>query len=138
MVATWWPTVKLDGSGYRVVASREMTCIVGIETPRGVLLGADSMSAETTCWTADVCVEPKVFRAGAYVMGFTTSFRMGDLLRHQARLEPPSGRGSLHRHLVTKVIPALRELFKGGGFATSKDGAESGGCFLLGRAGKAL
>jgi hypothetical protein len=109
-----------------------MTCIVGIETEAGVILGADSMAGEATYWTADTAVEPKVFRVGPYVLGFTTSFRMGELLRYHLALPPPPARGPFHRHMVTGVIPAIRACFKEHGFATSKDGAEVGGDFLIG------
>jgi hypothetical protein len=112
-----------------------VTCIVGIETRVGVLLGADSMGGDTTYWTALTTAEPKVFRSGEYVLGFTTSFRMGDLLRYHLALPPPERR-PLHRHLVTHVVPAIRECLKGGGFATTKEGAETGGDFLLGVAGQ--
>jgi hypothetical protein len=112
-----------------------MTCIVGIETPQGVMLGADSISGDTgswTCWTADV---PKLFRLGQYVLGFTSSWRMGDLLRHQLRLAPPPAT-RVHRHMVVAVVPAIRACLKEGGFATTKDGAEVGGFFLIGTNGQ--
>jgi hypothetical protein len=109
-----------------------MTCIVGIETPKGVMLAADSMGGEGTYWTAMTSAEPKVFRLGAYVLGFTTSFRMGDLLRYHAALPAPPARGPLHRHMVLKVVPVLRSVLKDHGFATTKEGGEVGGDFLIG------
>jgi hypothetical protein len=111
-----------------------MTCIVGIETPRGVMLGADSMAGEFTYWTAGEHAEPKVFRVGPYVIGFTSSFRMGDLLRYHLALPDPPARAS-HKHMVTKVVPAVRALFRAHGFATTKEGAEVGGDFLVGVSG---
>jgi len=109
-----------------------MTCIVGIETSRGVMLGGDSMGGESIYWTAMTSAEPKVFRLGAYVLGFTSSFRMGDLLRYHADLPEPPVRGSLHRHMVIDVVPVLRSVLKDHGFATTKEGAEVGGDFLIG------
>lgn len=110
-----------------------MTCIVGVETKRGILLGADSLGGESTYWTATTSAEPKVFRIGPYVLGFTTSFRMGDLLRYHAALpEPPAGARALHRHMVVKVVPVLRATLKDHGFATTRDGGEVGGDFLIG------
>lgn len=112
-----------------------MTCIVGIETSNGVILGADSMAGEATYWTADIAVEAKVFRVGAYVIGFTTSFRMGEILRYHLALPSPP-RARLHRHMVTVVVPAVRACFKEHGFATSKEGAEVGGDFLIATQGE--
>ncbi len=112
-----------------------MTCIVGIETETGVILGADSMSADCGTWAATTCVEPKVFRCGAYIMGFTTSFRMGDLLRYGLTLPSPP-KTKTHRHMVTVVIPAIRALFKDGGFAKTSEGSERGGLFLVATLGE--
>jgi len=106
-----------------------VTCIVGIETESGVILGADSCAADG--WGSHVRAEPKLFRVGAHVLGFTTSFRMGDLLRYHLKLPDPPKRGH-HRHLVTQVIPLIRACLKEGGFATTKDGADVGGDFLIG------
>lgn len=106
-----------------------MTCIVGVETKRGAIIGGDSLAGDD--WYSDVRAEPKVFRLRDYVFGFTTSFRMGDLLKHHLSLPTPPIRG-VHKHLVTVAIPAIRECLKAGGFATTKDGAEVGGDFLIG------
>jgi ATP-dependent protease HslVU (ClpYQ) peptidase subunit len=112
-----------------------MTCIVGIETPDGVLLGADSIAADPATWTAATRAEAKLFRVGDYLFGFTTSFRMGDLLRYHLAL-PAAPKTRLHRHMVMGVVPAIRACLKEGGFATTKDGAEVGGEFLVGARGQ--
>jgi hypothetical protein len=113
-----------------------MTCIVGIETPRGVVLGADSLGADPESWSASEHAEPKVFRVGPYVIGFTTSFRMGDILRYHVTLPKPPAQAPLHRHLVTKVVPVLRAAFRRHGFLASKEGADVGGDFLIGVRGR--
>ena len=115
---------------------RRMTCIVGIEAKGGVILGADSISTDYAVTTVRSAEDCKVFRIGEYVLGFTSSFRMGNLLRYHLALPPPPARGSLHRHLVLKVVPAVRACLKEGGFATTKEGAEQGGSFLLGVRGE--
>ncbi len=112
-----------------------MTCIVGIETPDGVLIGADSIAVAG--WTANIrgAAEPKLFRLREYIIGFTSSYRMGDLLRYHLTIaSPPKTR--LHRHMVVNVVPAIRACLKDGGFATTKDGAEVGGAFLVGVRGR--
>lgn len=112
-----------------------MTCIVGIETEDGVIMGADSMAADGS-WFAHVRTDaPKVFALREYLFGFTTSFRMGDLLRYHLTLPPPP-KSRVHRHMVTAVIPAIRECLKSGGFATTANGAEAGGDFLMATRGR--
>lgn len=105
-----------------------MTCIVGIEAPDGALLAADSISSNG----ADMCVraDRKLIRLGPYALGFTSSWRFGDILRYQLVLPPPPRRGNVHRHLVREVVPALRKALTENGFAT-KDPENPGGAFLM-------
>ena len=56
-----------------------MTCIAGLVHDETVYLAGDS--AGTSGWNLTVRADPKVFANDSYVMGFTTSFRMGQLLR---------------------------------------------------------
>jgi hypothetical protein len=105
-----------------------MTCIVGIEHEGGALLAADSMTSDH--YSADVSTVSKLFRVGEYVFGFTSSWRMGDLLRYHLVLPPVPSR-QLHRHVAARVIPIVRSCFKDGGFSTTKEGAENGGSFLI-------
>jgi hypothetical protein len=113
-----------------------MTCIIGLEYPGGVILAGDSFAggASDTGSVQDTTATPKVFRVGDYGFGFTSSFRMGDLLRYHLEL-PPIGsmpEQCVHRHVVTTVIPAIRECLKVGGYAgNATGGQEQGGNFLL-------
>lgn len=108
-----------------------MTCIVAVRARRGIVLGADS--AGVSGWRLDTRKDPKVFVRGDFAMGFTTSFRMGQLLHH-AFVPPklPKKAADLSRFMVVDFVDALRSLFKDRGFATTKEGQESGGCFLVG------
>lgn len=112
-----------------------MTCIVGIEHEYGVLLGADS--AGVAGYTITVRADEKVFTVGPYVMGFTGSFRMGQLLRYH--LEPPvpgpDDLADMDRFIATKFIDAVRHTLKEGGFTRLDNSQEEGGTFLLGIAG---
>jgi hypothetical protein len=108
-----------------------MTCTVGIESPEGVWIGTDSISTDDSTQTSRAAEAAKVFHVGPYLLGFAGSFRAGDLLRY-LRLPPPPARGPLHRHLVTRVVPAIREAFGEGGTVATKSGEEYGGATLLG------
>lgn len=111
-----------------------MTCIVGLVHHGKVYLGADS---------AGVCGEemvsrkdPKVFRVGDFVLGYTTSFRMGQALRY-GFAPPPRPEGmATHEYLCTLVIDALRATFQRAGCATLNAGVETCGTFLLGYRGE--
>src|SRR3546814_10742010 len=62
-----------------------MTCIVGLVDDGKVYLGGDS--AGVAGWSLTVRKDPKVFRVGDCIIGFTSSFRMGPLLAHS--FQPP-------------------------------------------------
>lgn len=52
-----------------------MTCIVGITDGHTVTIGGDSAGSDG--WHVAVRSDSKVFQVGPYLMGFTTSYRMG-------------------------------------------------------------
>ena len=62
-----------------------MTCIVGLIDGNRVWMGGDSAGVSGLDIT--VRSDPKVFRNGDFLIGFTSSFRMGQLLAF--RLRPP-------------------------------------------------
>lgn len=109
-----------------------MTVIVGLVHKNRVHLGGDSAGVAGLSIT--VRRDLKVFRTGPYVMGFTTSFRMGQLLRYAFEVPHPSG--DLDRFMVTKFVDALRSCLKDGGWARKDSEQEQAGTFLVGIAGR--
>ena len=65
-----------------------------------------------------VRADEKVFRNGDFLMGFTTSFRMGQLLRY--KLNPPRRHPDdrVAKYMVVDFIDAVRECLKAGGWAS--------------------
>jgi hypothetical protein len=109
-----------------------MTCIVGLVDGGRVWMGGDS--AGVAGWDLKVRADRKVFRNGPYVMGFTTSFRMGQLLRHG--FAPPAPVADLDEFMATTFIDAVRERLKAGGWASKENEREEGGAFLVGTRGR--
>lgn len=109
-----------------------MTVIVGLVHKGRVHLGGDS--AGVAGYQLTIRRDPKVFRTGPYVMGFTTSFRMGQLLHHA--LEAPHPTGCLDRFMVTTFVDALRTCLKDGGWARKESEQEQAGLFLVGIHGR--
>jgi ATP-dependent protease HslVU (ClpYQ) peptidase subunit len=110
-----------------------MTCIVGLVHEGKVYIGGDS--AGVAGYDLTVRRDPKVFRNGPFLMGFTGSFRMGQLLRYA--FTPPAHPDGMevHRYLCTIFTDAIRECFKAGGYAKKESEQESGGFYLLGYQG---
>lgn len=107
-----------------------MTCIAGLEADGKVWIGGDS--AGVAGWSMTVCSDEKVFKNGEFLFGFTSSFRMGEILRYA--FSPPEQLASEadHAYLSTRFIDSLRSALAAGGFKRTHDGVESGGTFLLG------
>lgn len=107
-----------------------MTCIVGLVAGGKVFIGGDSVGIDD--WNRVSRVDRKVFRNDGFVMGFTTSYRMGQLLRYS--LKPPAVKDGqdLMEYMVVDFVGALRTTLKEGGFAKKENEVEKGGVFLVG------
>lgn len=104
-----------------------MTCIVGIETSDGVLLGSDS--AVSSGWSIEPTHARKVFAIGPHIgIGLCGSPRMGQLLQYKLEPpEPPMARSSISavsRYMATDFVDAVRETLKAGGHAEKENEKE--------------
>jgi ATP-dependent protease HslVU (ClpYQ) peptidase subunit len=107
-----------------------MTCVVGLVNKRRVYIGADA--ASVSGWTRRETRVCKVFRRGPFLIGYTTSFRMGQLLEHHLRVPKQAAGQSDMSFMVTHFIENVRVLLKEKGFAKIEANNESGGQFLVG------
>jgi ATP-dependent protease HslVU (ClpYQ) peptidase subunit len=111
-----------------------MTCIVGVAHKGGVTIGGDSAGVGGLSLT--VRKDPKVFRNGPCLIGFTSSFRMGQLLRFRLKVpDHPKGLPA-YDWMATTFVDAVRDCLKAGGFAKKDNEAETGGVFLVGYRGR--
>lgn len=112
-----------------------MTCVAAVVYDGIVYMGADS--AGVAGFDLTVRADQKVFINGDFIIGFTSSFRMGQLLRFA--FKPPKYREDekdLYEYMVTDFVNAVRKCLTEGGYAQKKDGEESGGFFLVGTRGR--
>lgn len=113
-----------------------MTAIVGIAQKGKVWIGADSAGSDGYSMT--IRKDPKVFINGRFIIGYTSSFRMGQLLEHCFR--PPAyshkADGDVMAYMVRKFIPKVRDTFKEGGYQWTHNERSSGGTFLVGFRGE--
>ena len=79
--------------------------------------------------------DPKVFTLGDFVIGFTTSYRMGQLLQFNLEIPCHHDEVSLFAYMVTVFIDAVRECLKTGGYAEKAKEVEKAGTFLVGYKG---
>jgi len=112
-----------------------MTCIVGLidKKTNEVYIGGDS--AGVAGCNITIRKDKKVFiRDGKFIIGFTTSFRMGQLLMCDDRFtirDQNNDEDDFH-YMVNAFVPAVQKLFTEGGFITKDKEEFVGGTFLLG------
>jgi hypothetical protein len=111
-----------------------MTCIVGFVDGDTVWMGGDS--AGVAGWDLTVRADAKVFRNGPMLFGFTTSFRMGQLLRYALRVPDHDPRVDLDKYMATTFVDAVRQCLKDNGWAEREREQERGGTFLVGYCGQ--
>lgn len=111
-----------------------MTCIVGLVEDGVVYIGGDSLGSNGYSKTARK--DKKVFKlkdTDKAVLGYTSSFRMGQLLMYATGLIDKRDEPNIdHEYLVTKFIPNVVNLFENGGFGKNNSGEKTSGTFLLG------
>ncbi len=111
-----------------------MTCIIGVAHAGCVYIGADSASVGGG--EIRVTRLPKVFRTGKFLIGYTGSFRMGQLLQHHLSVVP-QGDEPDDEYMVCTFIEAVRTCLRQYGYTQVKDNQEEiGGRFLVGYRGK--
>lgn len=115
-----------------------MTCIVGMVVNGSVYMAGDHIG--TNLWNEMHYSKQKVFFNNDFLIGFTGSFRMGQILEYS--WVPPKRTKKDKTdfdYLVNKVVPSLMDLYKKQGFLKTETGEDngrlSGGTFLFGYRG---
>ena len=112
-----------------------MTCIVALKGADGkIIMGSDSAGSDS--WSLIVLRDPKIYRVGGMLLGFTTSFRMGQLLGHSLSLPEHHSDVPVERYMTTLFMDAVRRCLKDGGYAKRENDVEAGGTFLVAYKGR--
>ncbi len=111
-----------------------MTCIVGLVHGKKVWIGGDSVGVAGL--DQIIRADAKVFTRGEFAFGFTSSFRMGQILRYSFPIPAiPDGK-DIYEYMVTDFVNAVRKALKDGGYARKESEEEKGGTFLVGVRGR--
>ncbi len=115
-----------------------MTCIAGIVNNGVVYIGGDSagIAGDSLRHRKDEKVFLLKNNLDNMVFGFTTSFRMGQLLRYGFRIPNQPIDMDDMEYMCTLFIDAIRNRFKNGGWLEKRNEMECGGTFLMGYRGK--
>jgi ATP-dependent protease HslVU (ClpYQ) peptidase subunit len=111
-----------------------VTCIVGLTENGNVWIGGDSVGAAGHYLQNRV--DPKVFRVGELLIGFTSSFRMGQSLMFGWTPPKVAADEDVFAWMCTEFIDSVRHRFSVAGFRRKDNEVESGGTFLVGVRGR--
>lgn len=112
-----------------------MTCIVGLVQDGKVYIGGDSAAVAGI----DVRIrrDTKVFKVQKkFLIGYTSSFRMGQLLRFKLKVPSQLKNQSDYEYMCTTFIDQVRQTLKEGGYTEISSNEETIGTFLVGYKGK--
>jgi ATP-dependent protease HslVU (ClpYQ) peptidase subunit len=111
-----------------------MTCVAGFVEQGTVWMGADS--AGVAGYDLSVRADQKLFRNGPMLFGFTSSFRMGQILRYSFTVPDHDPRQDIEKYMSSIFVDAVRECLKSKGFARKENEQEHGGTFVVGYAAR--
>ena len=106
-----------------------MTCVVGLIEKDRIWMGADS--AGVAGYDLTIRKDPKIFKVQNMLIGFTTSFRMGQLLGLSFKPPKHNPKIDTYKYMVTDFIDEVRRCLISGGYIEIKDHKETGGIFLV-------
>lgn len=113
-----------------------MTCIAAVKHKKRIVIGADSAGIALGNLGLQLRSDVKVFTRKSengrlWGFGFTSSFRMGQLLRYKLELPEVPPKEDLLEFMVTRFIESLRKCLRDGGYAKKEHEVEEGGNFIV-------
>lgn len=107
-----------------------MTCIVACIEHGKAYIAGDKAGANG--FTKNITVKPKLFKKDNIIFGYTTSFRMGQILEHELILPERSVNETLTHYVYTKLVKSIIKCFKDNGFGGKDDTiGDIGGNFIF-------
>ncbi len=80
--------------------------------------------------------DPKIYAVDKMLIGFTTSFRMGQLLGYKLKVPDHDPRLDVAKYMATEFVDACRTCLKEGGWASKEKESEQAGVFLVAYRGR--
>jgi ATP-dependent protease HslVU (ClpYQ) peptidase subunit len=115
-----------------------LTCIVALKQGEKVFIGGDSAGTNSFSLKSTLRKDPKVFikkdaNENEWLFGFTSSFRMGQLIQHVFNIPPidVNDQKDLFAYMVKKFIPALQRCLREGGYEGKREERLFAGTFIV-------
>ncbi len=102
-----------------------MTCIVGLEHEGVIYVGGDSAGVDENSLEICTRLDEKVFVLDDFIIGFSGSFRIGQLLRYALVVPDQPSRKDDMAFIVTDFVDAIRTMQKDKGSMTKENELEA-------------
>lgn len=106
-----------------------MTCIVALKSNNRIYMGGDCAACGDT--SIDHRLDPKVFINKDMLFGFTSSFRMGQILRYKLKI-PKNNKNDDFEYMCTDFIDSVIHSFEDFGYGKIESNQKFGGMFVIG------
>ena len=107
-----------------------MTCIVAYKKNNIIYMGADS--AGSNGHNTFARKDSKLFIKNNMIFGFTSSFRMGNLLKYKLEIPKHKSNISVDTYMNTLFIDEVIKCFEDGAYTKNTNNVIQGGIFLVG------
>jgi ATP-dependent protease HslVU (ClpYQ) peptidase subunit len=109
-----------------------MTCIVGYVYKNEVWMGGDSVAGNTSQYENMLIKNSKVFIKNNMLFGYTSSFRLGDLLEHKLEIPKHEKSFSVEKYMKTIFIDSVIKCMTDNKYAQIESNVANGGIFMVG------
>lgn len=103
-----------------------MTCIVGIKYKNKVFIGGDSAAVDG--YSVNARRDKKVFRNGKFLIGFSGSFRMGQIMRFHFTPPKHNPSKSDYEYMCVDFVKKMQKTFESNGFDGQNKRSEKETC----------
>lgn len=84
-----------------------MTCIIGLKHDDEIYIGGDQLASNTNGFCSTY-KEPKVFKKGGFIFGYSGSYRVGQILKYDFDIPSHSSEYADMEYFVRIFVPALQ------------------------------
>lgn len=108
-----------------------MTCIAAyVDKKKNIWMGGDSIAFSS--YEYSLIAQPKVFLKNNMIIGYTSSFRMGQILQYDFDIPKHSSELSDNRYMVSVFIDKVIQTFEKKKYSKINNNQATGGIFLIG------
>ncbi len=106
-----------------------MTCIVAVVAAGRVFMAAERGNSDDSLIVSSL--DPKIVTRGEFLFGYSGNTGVGQAVQYGFTIPPLKNKKNISQHMISVVVPAMRQFFKESDITWSGDPKEDDGCTLL-------